>query len=64
MTAAIYIQQLSHFFGTQPVLDDLSFSIGSGKFFIIIGPHGAGNDQPGRRQPKQKSKMPSHGEST
>ena len=42
MTAAIDIQQLSHFFGTQPVLDDLSFSIGAGKFFIIIGPNGAG----------------------
>ena len=42
MTTAIDIQQLRHFFGTQHVLDDLSFSIGAGEFFIIIGPNGAG----------------------
>ena len=42
MTAAIEIQALSHLFGTQPVLDDVSFSIGAGEFFIIIGPNGAG----------------------
>ena len=42
MTTAIDIRQLSHFFGTRPVLDDLTLSIGVGEFFIIIGPNGAG----------------------
>jgi iron complex transport system ATP-binding protein len=42
MTVAIDVQQLSHFFATRPVLDELTFSIGSGDFFIIIGPNGAG----------------------
>jgi len=42
MTAAIDIEQLSHLFATRPVLDELTFSIGSSELFIIIGPNGAG----------------------
>lgn len=42
MTAAIDIRQLSHSFGTQSVLGELTFSIEAGSFFIIIGPNGAG----------------------
>jgi iron complex transport system ATP-binding protein len=42
MTAAIDVRQLSHSFATRPVLEELTFSIESGNFFIIIGPNGAG----------------------
>jgi len=42
MTTAIDIQGLSHGFGKQPVLRDVTFSVAAGDFFIIIGPNGSG----------------------
>ena len=33
---------LSHAYGDQPVIDNLSFSIRKGDFFVIIGPNGSG----------------------
>lgn len=42
MNAAIDIRNLSHAYGNQKVLGDLSFQIEKGEFFIIIGPNGSG----------------------
>ena len=42
MNKAIEIKNLKHAYGNQRVLDDLSFSIHVGDFFIIIGPNGSG----------------------
>jgi iron complex transport system ATP-binding protein len=42
MKTAVAIKDLSHAFGTQPILKHLSFSIATGDFFIIIGPNGSG----------------------
>lgn len=42
MNKAIEIKNLRHAYGNQRVLDNLSFSIQGGDFFIIIGPNGSG----------------------
>jgi len=42
MNPAINVDNLSHSFGDNPVLKDLSFTIPKGGFFIIIGPNGSG----------------------
>jgi iron complex transport system ATP-binding protein len=39
---AITVSQLSHSFGNDPVLSNISFKIPRGDFFIIIGPNGSG----------------------
>jgi iron complex transport system ATP-binding protein len=42
MNTAIHTKKLSHSFGDNPVLNQLSFSIPKGNFFTIIGPNGSG----------------------
>jgi cobalamin transport system ATP-binding protein len=44
MEAAVNIEDLGHAYGDgkYPVLQDISFSIAEGEFFIIIGPNGSG----------------------
>jgi iron complex transport system ATP-binding protein len=42
MNPAITTSNLSHSFGKRNVLRHLSFSVGKGDFFIIIGPNGSG----------------------
>jgi len=42
MTTAIDIHKVGHAYGDHIVLQDLSFSIASGDFFIVIGPNGSG----------------------
>lgn len=42
MTSAITVQNLSYSFDSRTVLDDLSFEVESGQYFIIIGPNGSG----------------------
>jgi ABC-type multidrug transport system ATPase subunit len=42
MNPAITTSNLSHFFGKRHVLRHVSFSVGKGDFFIIIGPKGSG----------------------
>jgi iron complex transport system ATP-binding protein len=42
MSAAIEIEQLSHWYGDCQVLGNLTFSIKRGGFFIIVGPNGSG----------------------
>ena len=42
MNPAISITRLRHSFGEHNVLPQLSFSVGNGDFFIIIGPNGCG----------------------
>ena len=42
MSTAIDISGLSHAFGEVPVLEDLTFQIKQGEFFVIIGPNGSG----------------------
>ncbi len=42
MTSAISVKNLSHAFDGRTVLEDLSFEVEAGNFFIIIGPNGSG----------------------
>lgn len=42
MPPAISVKKLIHSFDSRTVLDDLTFEVGSGEFFIIIGPNGSG----------------------
>ena len=42
MNPAIQTSNVSHAFAGRPVLENLSFSVGKGQFFIIIGPNGSG----------------------
>ncbi|MDF1589885.1 MAG: ABC transporter ATP-binding protein [Desulfobacterales bacterium] len=42
MTIAIDIHKIDHSYGDFPVLQDISFSIETGDFFIVIGPNGSG----------------------
>ncbi|MGD9189423.1 MAG: ABC transporter ATP-binding protein, partial [Desulfobacteraceae bacterium] len=42
MSDAITVSHLSHAYNGPPVLDDVSFGIDQGQFFIIIGPNGSG----------------------
>ena len=42
MTTAIDFQNITHAYGYQPVLEDISLSIPIGSFFILIGPNGSG----------------------
>ena len=42
MTIAIDIDRVHHSYGDAPVLQDISFSIETGEFFIVIGPNGSG----------------------
>jgi iron complex transport system ATP-binding protein len=42
MSDAITVSHLSHAYNGPPVLDDVSFKIEQGRFFIIIGPNGSG----------------------
>lgn len=39
---AIDVQNLSHAYGDLPVLNDITFAVSKGDFFIIIGPNGSG----------------------
>ena len=42
MSSAIRVNNLSHAFDGRTVLEDLSFEVEAGDFFIIIGPNGSG----------------------
>ena len=42
MNTAIAVKNLNHAYGDIPVLQDISFSILQGEFFIVIGPNGSG----------------------
>ena len=42
MTPALDVHDLSFGYGRQPVLRQVSFKIGQGGFFVIIGPNGSG----------------------
>jgi iron complex transport system ATP-binding protein len=42
MKIAIRIDNLSHSFGSRAVLQNISFAVSEGDFFIIIGPNGSG----------------------
>jgi len=42
METAILAEKLSYAYKHQPVLNDVSFGVQSGEFFIIIGPNGSG----------------------
>ncbi|MEW6673160.1 MAG: ABC transporter ATP-binding protein [Thermodesulfobacteriota bacterium] len=42
MTTAIDINEIGHAYGGPDVLQDISFSIDIGEFFIVIGPNGSG----------------------
>ncbi|MBW1956216.1 MAG: ABC transporter ATP-binding protein [Deltaproteobacteria bacterium] len=42
MKTALSISELSHTYGEDITLKNLSFSVGEGEFFIIIGPNGSG----------------------
>ncbi len=42
MKSAVAVKNLSHSFGSQPVLRNLSFRVRQGVVFIIIGPNGSG----------------------
>jgi len=39
---AIDVQNLSHVYGNLPVLNNITFAVNKGDFFIIIGPNGSG----------------------
>ncbi len=42
MSKALSISKLTHSYGNRITLEDLSFSVRKGEFFIIIGPNGSG----------------------
>jgi len=42
MTTAIDIHKVHHSYGDQRVLHDISFSVDTGDFFVVIGPNGSG----------------------
>jgi len=42
MNMTVDINKISHYYGDNPVLKNLSFSVSKGDFFIIIGPNGSG----------------------
>ena len=42
MSKALSISKLTHSYGKRITLEDLSFSVRKGEFFIIIGPNGSG----------------------
>jgi len=42
MSTALSISNLTHSYGNRITLEDLSFSVRKGEFFIIIGPNGSG----------------------
>ncbi len=42
MPKAISVQHLQHAFDGRTVIDDLTFEVSAGEFFIIIGPNGSG----------------------
>ena len=42
MNMAVNVINLSYSYGTRPVLNNLTFSVPKGDFFIIIGPNGSG----------------------
>jgi len=42
MTTAIDIHTVDYSYGDHPVLQDISFSVETGDFFIVIGPNGSG----------------------
>lgn len=42
MPAAVNVEQLAYSYGRDSVLDDISFVVSKGDFFIIIGPNGSG----------------------
>ncbi len=42
MKMALDIQNLSHAYGTSSVLNQITFAVNKGDFFIIIGPNGSG----------------------
>ncbi len=42
MMPAVEVRKLTYRYGRSPVLQDLSFAIGSGALFIILGPNGSG----------------------
>ncbi|MCP4576737.1 MAG: ABC transporter ATP-binding protein, partial [Deltaproteobacteria bacterium] len=42
MNKAIEIKNLNCAYGKHPVLDEISFSVLKGDFFIVIGPNGSG----------------------
>lgn len=42
MKPAVEIENAKFDYGTNPILKDVSFSVGEGDFFIIIGPNGSG----------------------
>jgi len=42
MTMAVDVNNLNYFYGNFQVLNDLTFSVQRGDFFIIIGPNGSG----------------------
>ena len=42
MPAAVNVKQLAYTYGRTPVLEDISFTVTKGDFFIIIGPNGSG----------------------
>jgi iron complex transport system ATP-binding protein len=42
MNTAISVEGLTHAYDRQTIIDNLSFSVESGRFFILIGPNGSG----------------------
>ncbi len=42
MNIAVNLKNLSHAYANRPVLKDITFSVKTGDFFIIIGPNGSG----------------------
>jgi iron complex transport system ATP-binding protein len=42
MREALAVHNLTHAYGNRPVVDSVSFGVGEGEFFIVIGPNGSG----------------------